>query len=152
MDVATFKCLKVFVFLCKYANGHRWWRHSVALIIVKNVHPVSQKVDDDYQVPLNPKPMVALPTATRLLGLRVRILPAAWRNVSCERCAVQVETSVTCRSLVQGVLPSVYVLFSVIMWNNNPLHLQVRRSGRTKKSNKKFTQKGYIQVYMMNTL
>ena len=72
-------------------------------MIVKNVRPVSQKVHDDYQVPLNPNPMVALPTAARLLGLRVRIFPAAWTNVSCERCFVHVETSTTDRSHVQGI-------------------------------------------------
>ena len=83
-------------------------------MIVKNVRPLSQK-GDNYQVPLKPNPMVALPTAARLLGLRVRILPAAWINVSCERCVVQVEVSATGRSLVQGVLPSVYVLLSVVM-------------------------------------
>jgi hypothetical protein len=84
-------------------------------MIVKNVRPLSQKGDDDCQVPLNLNPMVALPKAARLLGLRVRILPAAWMNVSSERCVVQVEASATGRSLVQGVPPSVYVLFSVIM-------------------------------------
>jgi len=71
-------------------------------MIVKNARPVSQKVDDDYQVPLNSNPMVALPKAARLLGLRVIILKALWMNVCCERCAVQVEASTTGRSLVQG--------------------------------------------------
>jgi len=84
-------------------------------MIVKIVRTLSQKGDDHYQVPLNPSPLVALRKAARLLGLRVRILPAAWMNVSCERCVVQVETSGTGLSLVQGVLPSVYVLFSEIM-------------------------------------
>jgi len=84
-------------------------------MIVKNARPVSQKVDDDYQVPLNSNPMVALPKAARLLGLRVIILPASWMNVCCERCAVQVEASATCRSLVQVILPNVYVLFILIM-------------------------------------
>jgi len=71
-------------------------------MIVEIVCPVSQKVDDDYQVPLKPNPMVALLMAARLLGLRVRILPAAWMNVYCERCFVHVEASTTGRSLVQG--------------------------------------------------
>jgi len=84
-------------------------------MIVKIVRPLSQKGDDDYQVPLNPNPLVALRKAGSLLGLRVQILPAAWMNFSCERRVVQVEASTTGRSLVQGVLPSVYVLFSVIM-------------------------------------
>jgi hypothetical protein len=49
------------------------------------------------------------------MGLRIRILRAAWLNVSCERSVVQVEASATGRSVVQGVLPSVYVLFSAVM-------------------------------------
>jgi len=71
-------------------------------MIVKNVLPVSQKVDDDYQVPLKSNPMVALLMAACLLGLRVRILLAAWMNISCERCFVHVEASTTGRSLGQG--------------------------------------------------
>jgi len=83
-------------------------------MIVKNVCPLSQK-GDNYQVPLKPNPMVALRKSARLVGLRVRILPAAWMNESCERCFVQVEASTTGRFIVQGVRPIVYVLLSVIM-------------------------------------
>ena len=71
-------------------------------MIVKNVPPVSQKGDDDCQVPEDPNSIVALPKASRFLGLRVRILPAAWMNVSCERCVLLLEASATDRSLVQG--------------------------------------------------
>jgi hypothetical protein len=39
--------------------------------------------------------MVTLPKAARLLGFRLRILPAAWMNVPCERCVVQVIVSAT---------------------------------------------------------
>jgi len=46
--------------------------------------------------------MVAQPKAARLLRLRVRMLSAAWMNVSYERCVVQVEASATGRFLVQG--------------------------------------------------
>ena len=77
-------------------------------MIVKNVRPLSEKGDYDYQVPLKLNPMVALPKSARLVGLRVRILPAAWTNVSCESF-VQVEASTTGRFLVQGVRPSVYL-------------------------------------------
>jgi len=48
--------------------------------------------------------MVALLKKACLLGLWVRILPATWMNVSCERCVVQVEACTTVRSLVQGRL------------------------------------------------
>ena len=60
-------------------------------MIVTNVFPLSQKGAEDYQVPLQPNPMVAQPKAVRLVGLRVRILPAAWLNVCCESCVVQVK-------------------------------------------------------------
>ena len=85
-------------------------------MIVKNVLSLSQKGDEDYQVRLKPNPMVALPKAVRLVGLRVRILPAAWMNVCCERCVVQVKAPLRrADPLSRGVLPNVYVLFIVIM-------------------------------------
>jgi hypothetical protein len=101
-DVATFTCLNLLVFLYKYVNGHRWWRHCVVLMIVKTLSPLSLKGDDDYQFLLNPNPMAVLRKAGRLRGLRVRILSAAYMNVSWERCVVQVEACATVRSLVQG--------------------------------------------------
>jgi hypothetical protein len=77
--------------------------------------------------------------AARLLGLRVRIPPAAWLAVCCECCMLQG------RGLCDGPKTrpeESYRLWcrsvSVISCNNNPLHLQwVGRVGQTKKERKK---------------
>jgi len=122
-DLASFKRLNLLVFLYKYVNWHRWLRHCVVLIIVKCARPLPQKET----------------TAARFPKTRTR-----WsrylRPLACWDCGFEffqlhrwmsLMNVVWCKwrplrradPLSRGVLPIVYVLFSVVMWNNTSLHL-----------------------------
>ena len=85
-----------------------------------------------------PRGLRRMSAAARLLRLRVRILPGAWKFVSCECCAL-------CRwrplrwahPSSREVLQCVCFSSSVIRCNNTPLHLQwVGRRSLTKKKEK----------------